>query len=164
MRDNPIYGAFLKAMKASTHNLPATQVYAALEKGVVDAAAWATNGLRGLKWDIFLRHAIVPDIYQTDIGWIINLKKWNGLSRKARDIIQSTVREYEVINNGILKKLHKEEEAALRKGGMTFYKVPNPRKYLDLAVDSAYARMMGRLKKAGRNTDHVTKLRAAFRQ
>ena len=101
-----IYGAFLKALKATTHNLPATQVYAALEKGVVDSAAWASYGLRGLKWDKFLRHAVVPDFYQTDIGWIINLKKWNSLSAKAKNIVQSTVIEYEGINRGILQKLH----------------------------------------------------------
>ena len=164
MRDNPIYGAFLKALKASTHNLPATQVYAALEKGVVDSAAWATYGLRGLKWDKFLRHAIVPDFYQTDIGWIVNLKRWNGLSTKAKKIIESTVREYEVINAGILSKLHKEEITALKKGGMKFHTVPSGEKYVKLAVDSAYARMMGRLKKSGRPTDHVAKRRSAFRQ
>ena len=164
LRDNPIYGAFFRAMNASTHNLPATQVYAALEKGVVDAAAWATYGLRGLKWDKFLRHAVVPDFYSTDIGWIMNLEKWNGLSSKAKDIIQSTVKEYEVINKNMLQNLHKEEKAALTKGGMKFYQVPNPQKYLKLAVDSAYERMMGRLKKAGRSTDHISKLRAAFRQ
>tara|TARA_B100000579_G_scaffold283772_1_gene235109 strand:- start:601 stop:1605 length:1005 start_codon:yes stop_codon:yes gene_type:complete len=164
MRDNPIYGAFLKALKATTHNLPATQVYAALEKGVVDSAAWASYGLRGLKWDKFLRHAVVPDFYQTDIGWIINLKKWNSLSTKAKNIVQSTVIEYEGINRGILQNLHKEEIAALKKGGMKFYNVPNPKKYLQIAVDSAYDRMMGRLKKAKRSTDHVAKLRAAFRQ
>ena len=164
LRDNPIYGAFFRAMNASTHNLPATQVFAALEKGVVDAAAWATYGLRGLKWDKFLRHAVVPDFYATDIGWIINLKRWQGLSSKAKGIIQSTVKEYEVINKKILQKLQKEEKAALIKGGMKFHKVPKPEKYLKLAVDSAYDRMMGRLKKAGRSTDHVSKLRAAFRQ
>ena len=164
LRDNPIYGAFFRAMNASTHNLPATQVYAALEKGVVDAAAWATYGLRGLKWDKFLRHAVVPDFYSTDIGWIINLNKWNGLGSKAKDIIQSTVKEFEVINKNMLQKLHNEEKAALTKGGMKFHKVPNPKKYLKLAVDSAYERMMERLKKAGRSTDHVSKLRAAFRQ
>ena len=120
--------------------------------------------MRGLKWDKFLRHAVVPDFYQTDIGWIINLKKWNSLSAKAKNIVQSTVIEYEGINRGILQKLHKEEIAALKKGGMKFYNVPNPKKYLQIAVDSAYDRMMGRLKKAKRSTDHVAKLRAAFRQ
>ena len=64
----------------------------------------------------------------------------------------------------MLQKLHDEEKAALTKGGMKFHKVPNPKKYLKLAVDSAYERMMERLKKAGRSTDHVSKLRAAFRQ
>ena len=35
LRDNPIYSAFFKALGASAHNLPATEVYSALEKNVV---------------------------------------------------------------------------------------------------------------------------------
>ena len=37
LRDNPIYGAFFRAMNASTHPLPSTEVYSALEKG------WSTR-------------------------------------------------------------------------------------------------------------------------
>ena len=164
LRGNPIYGAFIEAMGGTQHSLPATATYGALEKGVVDAAAWATIGLRGLKWDKMLRHAVEPDFYATDIGWIMNLKKWNGLSSKAKNILQSTVKEYEVGNRDQLLKLHKAEKAALIKGGMKFHAVPNSEKYLKLAVDSAYERMVGRLKKAKRSTDHVSKLRAAWQQ
>ena len=164
LRGNPIYGAFIEAMGGTQHSLPATATYGALEKGVVDAAAWATIGLRGLKWDKMLRHAVEPDFYATDIGWIMNLKKWNGLSSKAKNILQSTVKEYEVGNRDQLLKLHKAEKVALINGGMKFHAVPNPEKYLKLAVDSAYERMVGRLKKAKRSTDHVSKLRAAWQQ
>ncbi len=164
MRDNPIYGAFLRALKASTHNLSSSQAYAALEKGVIDAAPWATQGLKGLKWDKFLRHAIEPDFYQTDLGWLVNLDKWKGLSAKGRKIIQDAVLEFEVANNAKLGGMAVTEKKTLMAEGMKFHTVPNGKEYLKIAVDSAYERMIGRLKKAGRPTDHVAKLRAAFQQ
>jgi TRAP-type transport system periplasmic protein len=164
MRDNPIYGAFLRALKASTHNIPSTAAYGALEKGVIDASPWATNGLKGLKWDKFLRHAIEPDFYQTDIGWAMNLAKWNGLSAKAKKILQSTLIEQEKINTAQLTSLGVKEKAMLMKEGMKFYTVPNSKTYLKMAVDSAYSRVMGRLKKSGRDSSHMAKLRAAYQQ
>jgi TRAP-type C4-dicarboxylate transport system substrate-binding protein len=164
MRDNPIYGAFLRALKASTHSLPSTAVYSALEKGVVEASPWATIGLKGLKWDKFLRHAVTPEFYQTDIGWTMNLNKWNGLSATAKKILQDTVIEQEAINDAKHIRLSVQEAATLKKEGMTFHSVGNKDSYLKIAVDSAYERMLGRLKKAGRATSHVAKLRAAFQK
>ena len=164
LRGNPVYGAFIEAMGGTQHSLPAPATYGALEKGVVDAAAWATIGLRGLKWDKMLRQAVEPDFYATDLGWIMNLKKWNGLSKEAQNILQSTVKEFELSNRDLLAKMHEEEKAALLKGGMKFHQVPNPDKYLKLSVDSAYQRMITRLEKAKRSTDHIPKLRAAWQQ
>ena len=164
MRDNPIYGAFFRALKAKTHPLAATQVYAALEKGVVDAAAWATLGLKGLKWDRFLRHAVEPEFYQTDIGWFMNLKRWTSLDAATQKIVQDTVIAFENTVTASLTKMAADERAMLIKEGMKFYTVPAAAKYSKLAVDSAYERMTERLKKAGRPTDHVAKLRAAWQQ
>ena len=158
MRDNPIYGAFFRALKAKTHPMRATQVYAALEKGVVDASAWATIGLKGLKWDKFLRHAVEPEFYSTDIAWIINLDKWKSLTIKEKHILQSQVIMAETRHRVILQGLAKKERATLIKEGMKFYNVPNAKTYSKLALSSATARMLGRLKKAGRPTDHVQTL------
>ena len=164
MRDNPIYGAFLKALKATTHNLPSSAVFSALEKGVVDASAWATLGLKGLKWDKFLRHAIAEEFYQTDIGWMMNLDKWNSLSAAAQKVVQDTVIEYEAKNNAVLVGMADGETATLKKEGMQFHDVPAAAKFVKMAVDSAYARMDERLTKAGRDKSNVAKLRAAFQQ
>ena len=164
LRDNPIYGAFFRAMKASTHPLPATQVYSALEKGVVDAAAWATIGLKGLKWDKFLRHAVEPEFYHTDIGWFINLKTWNGLDSGLRKLVQDMVIANEKAVREVLLAESKKERATLAKEGMKFHTVPAAAVYSKLAVDSAYARMTDRLKKAKRPTDHVAKLRELWQQ
>lgn len=164
LRDNPIYGAFFRAMNATTHPLAATQVYAALEKGVVDAAAWATIGLKGLKWDKFLRHAVEPEFYHTDIGWFINLKKWNGLDAGLRKLVQDMVIENEKAVRKVLLEESKKERAALAKEGMKFHTVPAAAVYSKLAVDSAYARMTDRLTKAKRPTGHVAKLRELWQQ
>ncbi len=164
MRDNPIYGAFLRALKATTHNLPSSAVYSALEKGVVDASPWATLGLKGLKWDKFLRHAIAEEFYHTDIGWMMNLDKWKSLDAASQKIIQDTVIEYETINRKVLQGMADKETATLKAEGMTFHPVPAAKEYLNIAVDSAYARMDDRLTKANRDKSHVAKLRAAFQQ
>lgn len=164
LRDNPIYGAFFRAMNATTHPLAATQVYAALEKGVVDAAAWATIGLKGLKWDKFLRHAVEPEFYHTDIGWFINLKKWNGLDAGLRKLVQDMVIENEKTVRKVLLEESKKERATLAKEGMKFHTVPAADVYSKLAVDSAYARMTDRLTKAKRPTGHVAKLRELWQQ
>jgi TRAP-type C4-dicarboxylate transport system substrate-binding protein len=164
LRDNPIYGAFFRAMNATTHTFSATDTYGALEKGVVDAAAWATVGLQGLKWDKFLRHAVEPEFFQTDIGWIMNLDKWNSLSAKEKKIIQDTVIAHENTARATLEGLAAKERAKLIAEGMKFYTTPNPKRYIKLAVDSAYQRMTERVKKAKRSTDIVAKLRATWRE
>ena len=164
LRDNPIYGAFFRAMNASTHPLPATDVYSSLEKGVVNASAWATIGLKGLKWDKFLRHAVEPEFYHTDIGWFINLERWNSLDADVRTLIQDMVIENEEAVRQVLLADAKTERATLADEGMEFHTVPAGDVYSKLAVDSAYARMVERLEEAGRPTDHVAKLRELWQE
>jgi TRAP-type C4-dicarboxylate transport system substrate-binding protein len=164
LRDNPIYGAFFKALGASTHPMPSTAAYAALEKGVIDAAAWATTGLIGLKWNKFLNYGLEPEFYSTDIGWVINLKKWDALDVGSQDILQYEVIKAESKHRKILEDLATKERAALIKGGMKFIQVPNAKLYSKLAVDSAYARMTARLKKTKRGPENAKKLRALWIQ
>lgn len=164
LRDNPIYGAFFRAMNATTHTLRSTDTYPALEKGVVDAAAWATIGLKGLKWDKFLRHAVEPEFFHTDIGWIMNLAKWNSLSPAAKKVIQSTIIAHEKYARAKLLGMAAAERKTLMAEGMKFYTVPNPKAYVKLAVDSAYQRMVTRLKKTKRGAGNAAKMRAAWRE
>ena len=164
LRDNPIYGAFFRALRGETHNLPSTAVYGALEKGVVNASAWATIGLPGLKWDKFLRHAVEPQFYQTDIVWMMNLERWKGLGSGQKSLLQNAVIAHEEKARTTLLGMAKAERAQLIEGGMKFHTVPDPTAYVKLAVDSAYARMTERLEKAGKATSHVAQLRGMFQE
>ena len=154
LRDNPIYSAFFKALGASAHNLPATEVYSALEKNVVDAAAWTSIGLVQWKWDKFLRHRVGPEFFQTDMGVIMNLAKWESLSPAAKTAVQKTVIEHENASRAARQKEREAEQVQLQKDGMKAHALPSDgtKRWHQLSQDAAKQRMLGRLKAANRPT------------
>jgi TRAP-type C4-dicarboxylate transport system substrate-binding protein len=156
LRDNPIYHAFFMAMNATTAGMPATEVYAALEKGVVDAAAWTSIGLMDLKWDKFMKYRVDPQFYNTDIGVIFNKDSWNSLSTESQELIQNIVIEWEERSYNDRQADVVAEAAALKAGGMEFvaHSAEGGAKYLKMADDAAWGRMKGRLDALGDTTTY----------
>lgn len=151
LRDNPIYHAFFEALNATTASMAATEVYAALEKGVVDAAAWTSIGLMDLKWDKFMKYRIDPEFYNTDIGVIFNKDSWDALSPESQKVIQDVVIEWEGKSWEDRQKDKVADAAELTKRGMEFVSMSPEAsaKYLQMANDAAWGRMKGRLDKMG---------------
>lgn len=151
LRDNPIYHAFFEALNATTASMPATEVYAALEKGVVDAAAWTSIGLMDLKWDKFMKYRIDPEFYNTDIGVIFNKDSWDALSPESQKLIQDVVIEWEAKSWEDRQKDKVADAEELTKRGMEFVSMSPEAsaKYLQMANDAAWGRMKGRLDKMG---------------
>src|SRR5689334_19449622 len=109
VRGNPIYNAFLtNYLGAQVINLPSTELYTALERGTVDLTAWTQIGLMDLNWDRYLKYRILPDFFSTDLHILVNLKKWQSLSPKTRDIVQRVAIEHEVSSLQALQKLWTE--------------------------------------------------------
>ncbi|MDC0162165.1 TRAP transporter substrate-binding protein DctP [Paracoccaceae bacterium] len=156
LRDNPIYHAFFMAMNATTAGMPATEVYAALEKGVVDAAAWTSIGLMDLKWDKFMKYRVDPQFYNTDLGVIFNMDSWNSLSAESQELIENVVIEWEEKSYNDRQADVVAEAAALKAGGMEFvdHSPEGGAKYLKMADDAAWGRMKGRLDALGDTTTY----------
>ena len=163
LRDNPIYHAFFEALNATTSSMPATEVYAALEKGVVDSAAWTSIGIMDLKWDKFLKYRVDPEFYNTDLGVIMNMDSWNALSDDSRKLIQDVIIEWEQKSYDDRQKDIAADAEELQKRGMEFVKMSDAgaAKYLSLADDAAWARMKGRLDEAG-DMESYGKLRKLY--
>lgn len=163
LRDNPIYHAFFEALKATTASMKATEVYAALEKGVVDAAAWTSIGIMDLKWDKFLKYRIDPEFYNTDIGVIFNKDSWEALSPESQKLIQEVVAEWEQKSYDARQADVASDAEELKKRGMKFVSMSDEaaEKYLKLADDAAWARMKGRLEEMG-GMENYAKLRKLY--
>lgn len=96
LRSNPVYDAFFRdVLGAQPISIPTPEVYAALERGVVNATGWTQIGLKDLNWDRFLKYRVEPSFFSTDMGVIINLNRWNQLSEPARKILQEVAIEHE---------------------------------------------------------------------
>jgi len=164
LRDNPIYHAFFEALSGTTASMPATEVYAALEKGVVDSAAWTAIGLMQLKWDKFLGYRVDPQFYNTDLGVIMNIDSWNALSPEAQKIIQDVVIEWEASSYAARQSDRASDANELQRRGMKFieHSPAGAAAYLKLANDAAWARMHGRIDGDGAGAETYKALRKHY--
>lgn len=164
LRDNPIYHAFFEALNATTSSMPATEVYSALEKGVVDAAAWTQIGIPQLKWNEFLKYRVDPTFYNTDIGVIFNAKAWDALSAESRKLISEVVVEWEAKSYMDRQAEVAIDEKVLTDGGMKFVSLSDEasKTYLKMADDAAWARMFERIDGGGKGADMYKALRKHY--
>lgn len=146
LRGNAVYNAFFtEYLGAQVIDLPTTEVYAGLERGVVDATGWTQIGLIDLKWNEFLNYRVEPNFFSTDLGVIVNLEKWNSLSDEAKKILQDTAIEHEKASVEALAIKRDQDFAALEAGGMKVVELQGEARanYLAAAREKTWARMKG---------------------
>ena len=152
LRGNPIYNAFFTSfLGAQVINLPSTELYTALERGTVDATGWTSIGLMDASWDKFLRYRLDPEFFSTDLGIIVNVRKWNSLSEKSRDILTRVAIEHEISSVKALQELRKKEFAELERRGMKGVSLSKAggTRFVEEARKASWARMKERMEKAG---------------
>ena len=167
VRGHPIYQAFLtNYLGAQTINVNSPDLYTALERGTVEMSAWTQIGLMDLNWDRYLKYRILPDFFSTDLVILMNLKKWNALAPKTREILQRVAIQHETDSLHALQKVWKDEEAELKKRGIkTVEQSPDAAKRFYAGARSAsLARMKERMEKSGglENYDKIVQLFTPF--
>lgn len=130
MRSTGLYNAFLKKMNATAVNISPGDVYAALERGVVDGLAWPEGSVAKYGWERFLKYKVRPNFFHSTTMTIINLDKFNSLSKEQQDLLVKQGLIYEDKSNDILAKKSVEDNAKLDKAGV---------KNIDLKGDVAKA-------------------------
>jgi len=152
IRGNPIYNAFFtNVLGASVLNMPSTDVYTALERGTIDMTGWTQIGIMDANWDKFLRYRLEPPFFSTDLGIIVNVRKWNALSDKTREILNRVAIEHEISSIKQLQALRVKEFAELDKRGLkaVSMKPDAGKRFADGARAASYQRMKERMEKAG---------------
>ncbi|MEL6208330.1 MAG: TRAP transporter substrate-binding protein DctP, partial [Pseudomonadota bacterium] len=165
LRGNAVYNAFFtEYLGAQVIDLPTTDVYAALERGVVDATGWTQIGLQDLKWNEFLNYRIEPCFFSTDLGVIVNLERWESLSDEAREIVQHAAVEHEAESAEKLGALAAEQLAALGEAGMTTVELEGDAaaNYLAAARQKTWDRMRGLMEESPQGADNYDRLIELF--
>ncbi|KIN71049.1 TRAP transporter substrate-binding protein DctP [Sulfitobacter guttiformis] len=165
LRGNAVYNAFFTDyLGAQVIDLPTTEVYSALERGVVDATGWTQIGLIDLKWNEFLNYRIEPCFFSTDLGTIVNLEKWNSLSEEARTIVQDVAIAHEAESAEKLGAVRDADFKALEDAGMTVITLEGDAAdaYLEAAVSSTWERMKALMEESPQGADNYDKLIELF--
>jgi TRAP-type transport system periplasmic protein len=165
LRGNAVYNAFFTDyLGAQVIDLPTTDVYAGLERGVVDATGWTQIGLMDLKWNEFVTYRVDPCFFSTDLGVIMNLERWNGLSDEARAILTEVAIAHEADTAARLGAQAEEELAALEAAGMTTIALEGEARanYLAAARQTTWDRMKQLMEESPQGADNYDRLIELF--
>jgi TRAP-type C4-dicarboxylate transport system substrate-binding protein len=118
IRGTPSYHTVIGMLGASPVVLPGGEVYSALEKGVVDGAAWPASGVLGMRWYEVAKYMLRPSFGRAHYLFLMNLNAWNRLTDAERNILLAEGRKAEETWFKEYDRLVQEEEAALIQRGM----------------------------------------------
>ena len=118
IRGTPSYHTVINMLGASPVVLPGGEVYSALEKGVVDGAAWPASGVIGMRWYEVAKYMLRPSFGLNHYLLLMNMNTWNRLSTAEKDAIMAEGRKVEEAWFKQYDRMVDEEEAELIKRGM----------------------------------------------
>jgi TRAP-type mannitol/chloroaromatic compound transport system substrate-binding protein len=114
------YHGVIRALGGAPVVLPPGEVYSALEKGVIDGACFPAAGLLTTKFYEVAKYALRPTFGSTNAPIFINLDSWKKLAKDEQTVILDNGRRLEFEMPWIGQGIYEQEEAELRKLGMTY--------------------------------------------
>ncbi len=112
------YHPMIKTLGGTPVVMGAGEVYSALEKGVIDAAAWGLTGVADFKWNEVAKYLARPVFGQASLFVLMNLRAWNALTPAQQKIIGDEAIKLELDTVKRFDSLAAEELAELKRRGM----------------------------------------------
>jgi TRAP-type C4-dicarboxylate transport system substrate-binding protein len=151
IRVSPMYLQMVKTLGGNPVVIPPTEVYVALERNVVDGYGWPSVGIMDWGWHKQTQYILEPGFYQVPNPLLVNLKTWNQLPPKMKEIMNEAAIEAEkrVVANFI--ELEKKERPLLLKEGIQVIELPSveKEKFLKLTYESAWNDILGKCPDTG---------------
>ena len=87
LRIAPVYRAFFDTLGAQLVQTPPSEMYTAVERGVVQGLGWTSLGIFDFGLQEHLKYRVEPGFYLSDGNVLVNLDKWNDLSEAAQSCL-----------------------------------------------------------------------------
>jgi TRAP-type C4-dicarboxylate transport system substrate-binding protein len=140
IRVSPMYLQLIKGLGGNPVVIPPTEVYTALERYVVDGYCWPTIGIREWGWEKHTKYIVEPPFYTGPHPMVMNLKTWNGLPKKFKDVITEAAMEAERKIVAYYVEEIKKEISLLKLAGLQVIDLPpaEKEKFLKVAYDEGW--------------------------
>jgi TRAP-type C4-dicarboxylate transport system substrate-binding protein len=118
IRGTQSYTGVLALLHAAPVVLPPSEVYSALEKGIVDGTAWPAIGIVDYKWNEVAKYIMRPKFGSASYFLLANLASWNKLTEAQRAVMVEEGKNIQSFWDPEWLRLVKvEEDALLTQGG-----------------------------------------------
>lgn len=107
----------VKVLGGTPVDLPGSEVYTALERGVIEGSAWTSVGATDLGIPKVAKYYVQPRFYDSLANTVINHKTWESLDSETQDVITETMTDLEPKIFDHFGRMAAEETAAWEKAG-----------------------------------------------
>ncbi len=119
IRATPVYHGLLDRLGASPVVLPGGEIYSALERGVVDGAAWPSIGALDFRWNEVSDHFLRPTFGSVAHLIFMNMDKWESLPPEEQSLLLAEGQDLEIEVYERFNELARTEKQALEAAGMS---------------------------------------------
>lgn len=110
---------FLKAVGAVPVGMPPSDIYTAMERGVVQGFILPAYTAKDFGLVKVTKYLVSPGTYFPTNSWLINLDTWKKLPKHLQDFLSEKGQAYEKVNFARIAKRHEEEMELFKKDGVT---------------------------------------------
>ena len=118
IRANALYRPIVEPLGGSMVNLSGGQIYAALQRGVVDGAAWPVLGAVNFKWYEVAKYMMRPRFGVSPYTVTMNLNKFNKMTKADQELLLDLGRKLEQQAPAPFDKATNNEIAKLKELGV----------------------------------------------
>jgi TRAP-type C4-dicarboxylate transport system substrate-binding protein len=118
IRGTPVYQGLIRSLGAAPVVLPAGEIYAALEKHVIDGAAWPAAGSLPFRWYEVTNYFLRPTFGTTTHLLLMNLQRFDALEPARQQLLLAEGEKLETDVYERFDALVTIEEEAFREFGL----------------------------------------------
>jgi TRAP-type C4-dicarboxylate transport system substrate-binding protein len=118
IRGTPTYFGVIEALGAQPVVLPGSEIYSALQTGVIDGAGWPAAGMVSMRHYEVAKYRLRPTFGAATQPVFVNLDRWNKLDAKTQQVLLEAGRKTELEMPALGDAIQAEEDAELNKRGV----------------------------------------------
>ena len=151
IRVSPLYLQMVKGLGGNPVVIPPTDVYTALERKVVDGYCWPSVGIREWGWEKQTKYVVSTGFYSGPHPMVMNLKTWNGLPQKFKDVLNQAAMDAERKIIDYYAEEEKKEMPLLKQAGLQVIDLPpaEKEKFLKIAYEEGWKDIIDKCPKTG---------------
>jgi TRAP-type C4-dicarboxylate transport system substrate-binding protein len=144
IRVSPVYVPLVNGLGGTPINMPTTEIYTALERGVVDGYGQTYVGIMDFALHEVTEYVVNVPFYSKDNALLVNADTWDGLPDDIRAAIDEIGIEVENRVTEFEMEKIADEDALLKEAGLKFIEFDDAQKekYLEAAYDARWKELL----------------------